>query len=187
MDFHLSTNWIWDAAKPIVWRITHASTRIEWADQSRSSYWQVWGLAEAIYVGRCSTHHKFDVIGSNGLDNTRSCIVDGKGGGIVPTHEPDEMNEDLHSQVDIAQFCIVLVTDVAACSPLEPFFWVRSVIVTSPTLAGCWYAARGSSRVWSSTRKERSPSMKARGSPKILRTGLLRSRWPTFWAHSLRR
>ena len=34
MNFHLSMNWIWDAVKPIAWRITHAPTRIEWADQS---------------------------------------------------------------------------------------------------------------------------------------------------------
>ena len=58
--------------------------------------------AEAIYVGCCGTHHKFDDVGSNGLDNTRSRIVDGEGGGRVPTHEPDETSEDLHSQADVA-------------------------------------------------------------------------------------
>ena len=41
--------------------------------------------AEVIYVGRCGTHHKFDVVGSNGLDNTGSRIVDDEGGSIQPT------------------------------------------------------------------------------------------------------
>jgi hypothetical protein len=79
--------------------------------------------AEALYVGRCGMHHKFDVVGRNGLDNTGSRIVDGKGGGRVPTHEPDATSEDLHSQAVVARFCIVLITDVAA------FFAIGTVLL----------------------------------------------------------
>ena len=37
--------------------------------------------AEAIYVGHCDMHHIFDVVGSNGLDNTRSRIASRQRGG----------------------------------------------------------------------------------------------------------
>jgi hypothetical protein len=37
--------------------------------------------AEFIYVGSCGAHHKFDVGGSDVLDDTGSRMVDGEGGG----------------------------------------------------------------------------------------------------------
>ena len=63
--------------------------------------------AEITYVGSCGAHHKFDVGGSDVLDDTGSRRVDGEGGGVVPTHEPDETSEDLHSQADVAQFFVL--------------------------------------------------------------------------------
>jgi hypothetical protein len=70
--------------------------------------------AEVIYVGGCGAHHKFDVGGSDVLNDTGSRRVDGEGGGIVPTHEPNETSKDFHSQADVTQFCIEFVTDVTA-------------------------------------------------------------------------
>ena len=140
-----------------------------------------------VSVGCCVTHHEFDVIGSDVLDNTGVRGVDGEWGCVIPLHEPDESSVNLHGQTDVVQFGVVLVANVAA------YFTVGSVLLCPECDSDFTHVVRVVVRcegLESSSVKrteKRSPSMKALGSPKIMRTGLVTSRWPTFWAHSVRR
>ena len=46
-------------------------------------------VVEVANVGCCVTHHEFDVIGSDVLDNTGFRGVDGEWGCVIPLHEPE--------------------------------------------------------------------------------------------------
>ena len=137
-------------------------------------------------MGCCITHHEFDVIVSDVLDNIGFRGVDGEWGCVIPLHEPDESSVNLYGQTDLAQFGVVLVADVAA------FFTIRSVLLCPDFDSDFAHVVRVIVRcegLESSSVKrteKRSPNMKALISPKILRTGLVRSQRPTFWAHSVR-